>query len=59
MKLSTAEATDRCFDKCNLIGEDVDIYEQMRKFKTLSNLPIAQWESVYDHIAERMGFLNV
>ena len=43
----------RIFDICNLEGEEVNIYAEIKKvyIKTPENI-----EAIYDYIAERMGF---
>lgn len=58
MKLTVEQAIERAFNNCNLIGEDVDIYKQIYKYKILSNLTLKEIEKIYDEIAERLGFTN-
>lgn len=55
MKLD--KAIDKCFDKCNLIGEEVDIFEVMMKYKAIRDVP-DQWDAIYDDIAFRLGFIE-
>ena len=52
------QAVERCFDRCNLIGEDVDIYKEMNRYKALRELPEETKDAVYDYIAFRLGFLT-
>ncbi len=54
MKLETA--IERCFDRCNLAGEDVEIYKYMYQYKSIRDLPEDEFEKVYDTIAEGLGF---
>ena len=54
MKLETA--IQKCFDRCNLIGEDVDIISIMYQYKAIRELPEEQFDEVYDQIAEDLGF---
>ena len=56
MKLETA--IDRAFDRCNLMGEDCDIYSVMYRYKVIRNLPEAEREEVYEDIASRLGFMQ-
>lgn len=53
MKLETA--INRCFDKCNLIGSDVDIFKEMMGYKAIRECE-EKWDEIYDQIAERLGF---
>jgi hypothetical protein len=57
MAMRTETAIERVFNRCNLIGEDVDIYEIMMQYKVLREKTIDQQESIYYEIAERLGFL--
>lgn len=50
------QAIDKCFDRCNLIGEDVDIWGEMWKYKALREATEDMKEQAYDAIASRMGF---
>lgn len=54
MKLETA--IQRCFDRCNLAGEDVQIYKYMYQYKVIRDLPEDEFEKVYEMIAEALGF---
>ena len=56
MKFLTA--VERCFDRCNLIGEDVDIWHEMMRYKVLREAPEAIQEGVYISIATRLGFIE-
>lgn len=52
------EALDLCFDRCNLIGEDVDIWKEMNRYKALREASEDMKEEAYNAIAERMGFFR-
>lgn len=52
------KALDRCFDRCNLIGEDVDIYHEMNRYKVLHEASKDLREEAYEYIACRMGFMR-
>lgn len=54
MKVDTA--IERCFDRCNLAGSDCDIIAVMYKYKAIRELPDAEFDKVYDEIADRLGF---
>ena len=54
--MRTETAIERVFNRCNLIGEDVDIYEIMMEYKVLREKPTEEQESIYYEIAERLGF---
>jgi len=54
MKLENA--IQRCFDRCNLAGSDCDIYKFMYQYKAIRELPEAEFEAVYEKIAEGLGF---
>lgn len=51
------QAVERCFDRCNLIGEDVDIYKEMNRYKVLREASYQDREAVYEYIAQRLGFM--
>lgn len=50
------KAIQRCIDRCNLIGEDADIYSIMYQYKAIRELPDDELEAVYDRIAKTLGF---
>lgn len=56
--ISVERAKQRAFDKCNLIGDQVDIYKVIYSYKTLANLDPEEIELIYDEIAENLGFCN-
>ena len=56
MKYSTA--VEKCFNRCNLIGEDVDIWDQMMRYKALREASEAMQEEAYITIATRLGFIS-
>lgn len=56
MAMSKEKAVQKAFDTCNLIGEDVNIYDVMYRYKSIRELPEEEFEEVYEEIAERLGF---
>ena len=52
------KALDKCFDRCNLIGEDVDIYKEMNRYKVLREASKDLRDEAYEYIACRMGFMR-
>lgn len=51
-------AVERCFNRCNLIGEKVDIYKEMMRYKVLREAPEAIQEATYISIATRLGLIS-
>ena len=56
MKIETA--VDRIFDRCNLMGENCDIYSVMYRYKVIRELPEAEREQIYEEVASRLGFIE-
>ena len=54
--MTKEKAIDRAFDMCNLIGEDVDIFSIMYRYKALRELSDEELDRIYDDIADRLGF---
>ncbi len=54
--MTKEKAIERIFDRCNLIGEDVDILCIMYKYKVIRELPEEEIDRIYDEIADRLGF---
>ena len=54
MKLD--KAIEKAFDKCNLIGEECDIYSVLYQYKAIRDLPDEEIEKIYDEIAKNLGF---
>ena len=54
MKLE--KAIERAFDRCNLIGEDCDIYAVLYSYKAIRELPESEIEKIYNNIAKGLGF---
>ena len=54
--LSLEVAKQRVFDKCNLEGEDTDIYNHMFKYKAIRDLIDSQQEIIYNETATQLGF---
>lgn len=56
MKLATAK--ERAFDRCNLIGEECDIYSVLYSYKAIRELSSEEIDEIYDEISERLGFMR-
>lgn len=54
--MSLEKAKQRCFDRCNLDGDDCDIYKYMYQYKAIRELSDDDFEALYDEIAENLGF---
>lgn len=54
MKLE--KAIEKAFDRCNLIGEDCDIYKVLYSYKAIRELPTSEIDKIEMEIAERLGF---
>ena len=52
------QAVEKCFHRCNLIGEDVDIFHEMNRYKVLREASPEVREEVYESIAYRLGFMR-
>ena len=54
MKLE--KAIERALNRCNLIGENVDIYEVLYSYKAIRELDPDEIDTIYEDIAARLGF---
>ena len=54
--MTKEKAIERAFDRCNLIGENVDILQIMYQYKAIRELPEKEIDQIYDDIADRLGF---
>lgn len=54
--LSLEKAKQRAFDRCNLEGEDCEIYNTLYQYKAIRDLPQAEIDEIYDEFAENLGF---
>lgn len=54
MKLE--KAIEKCFERCNLIGDDCDVIKVMFQYKAIRELTEEEFDNVYDEIVERLGF---
>ena len=57
MKLTLQQAIDRAFDRCNLIGEECDIYSVIYKYKVIREQPDEVIDQIYEDLADRLGFM--
>lgn len=58
MMLSIEAAKERAFQKCNLIGENVDVFAVLYQYKVFREMSDQELDKVYDDIVFRLGFLN-
>ncbi len=56
MAMTKEQAIERVFDRCNLIGEEVDILNIMYQYRAIRELPDEEIDQIYDDIADRLGF---
>lgn len=56
MAMTLEQAKQKAFDRCNLIGEDCDIYSVLYRYKAIRDLPDEQIDEIYDEMAENLGF---
>lgn len=56
--LSIEKATERAFNKCNCVGEGVDVFEILYQYKVFREMSDQDLNEVYDDIVFRLGFLN-
>lgn len=54
MKLE--KAIERAFDKCNLYGENCDIYEVLYSYKAIRILPDEEIDKIYENFVKGLGF---
>lgn len=54
--MSKEKAIERAFDRCNLIGDEVDILKVIYQYKALRDLPDKEIDQIYEDIADRLGF---
>ncbi len=54
--ITLERAKQRAFDRCNLIGENVEIYAVILQYKAIRELPDDEISEIYDEIAKRLGF---
>ena len=54
MKLD--RAIQRAFDRCNLEGEDCDIYSILYQYKAIRELPDEKIDEIYEDMAVNLGF---
>lgn len=59
MAMTKEQAIERAFNRCNLIGENVDILSILYKYKAIRDLPDDEIDQIYDDIADRLGFHQI
>lgn len=55
-EMNLREAIERAVDKCNLIGEECDVYSVLYSYKTIRQLPDEEIEKIYDYIVAILGY---
>lgn len=53
MKLEAA--IQKAFDRCNLIGDNVDIYAVLYRYKAIRELDPDRIDQIYEEIADNLG----
>lgn len=53
--LSIEKATEKVFDRCNLIGEEVDVFKILYQYKVFRDMSDQELDVVYDYIVSRLG----
>lgn len=54
--MTLEKAINKCIDRCNLVGENVDIQKYMYQYKSIRDLPEDEFDKVYEIIAKALGF---
>lgn len=54
--MTLEKALQRAFDRCNLEGEDCQIYNILYQYKAIRELPEEKIEEIYDEMAANLGF---
>lgn len=54
--MALEKAIQRCFDRCNLIGTNCDVWEQMMRYKAIRDLPEKDQDQIYDDLVHDLGF---
>lgn len=56
--MTLKRAKQKAFDRCNLVGENVEIYAVILQYKAIRELPDDEISKIYDEIAEKLGFFR-
>lgn len=54
--MTLEKAIERAFDRCNVIGEDCDIYSVLYSYKAIRELPESEIDKIYNNFAKGLGF---
>ena len=54
MKLE--KAINRAIDRCNLIGDNCDLYSVLYSYKAIRELPEEKVDEIYDYVVKILGF---
>jgi len=55
---SLEKAVQRCYDRCNLDGESVDVWGKMMQYKAIRELSDDEQERIYFDIVAGLGFAD-
>ena len=53
---SLDRALERAFNRCNLEGENCDVWGVLMRYKAIRELPEAEIDKIYDQIVTGLGF---
>ena len=53
--MTLEKAKQKAFDRCNLIGENVDIYKVLYSYKAIRELEPDEIDKIYEEIADDVG----
>lgn len=56
--MTLERAKERAFDRCTMMGEDVDIYKVLYSYKAIRDLDDKEVDKIYDWIARGQGFVR-
>lgn len=54
--MTLQKAIDRCFDRCNLIGSDCDVWAEMMRYKSIREQSEDRQDQIYDDLVHALGF---
>lgn len=54
--MSLEKAIEKAFDRCNLEGDECDVYAVLYRYKAIRELPDDKIDQIYDEMVERLGF---
>jgi hypothetical protein len=54
--MTLEKSIERAFDRCNVSGEDCDIYSVLFSYKAIRELPESEIDKIYNDFAKGLGF---